>query len=354
MSVWTVGLLCVLISGWPLPASSGPSEPQVVLKMATVAPKGHAMTRRMDDFNEEVKRATNNQVAFKIYWGGVQGDDSNVFRKIRLGQLHGGFFSGYSLGQIVPEVRVTEIPYLFAGDAEVAYVRDKLEADMFEYFDQKGFVVLGSFVDIGFMYLFFKQPVMTVDDMRKARCWVPGEDTLAQAFYKSMDINPVPLSVNDVMTSVSTNLIDSAGMTPFGAIAFRWYTRFKYMSDVPMLNVVGANIVTKKIWNRISPEHRRIILDIADRYCDRQKEDLRAANHESVKLLKEAGMTILQPDSEAHSQQVRFLMEAGHAARENQVGVLYSRELLNRTLSLVREYRETHGENGGGIDGRIF
>jgi TRAP-type C4-dicarboxylate transport system substrate-binding protein len=354
LSVGAFFLLCALVTTWPGPVAAGPAEPQVVLKMATVAPRGHAMTRRMDDFNDEVKRATDNHVAFKIYWGGVQGDDSNVFRKIRLGQLHGGFFSGYSLGQIVPEVRVTEIPYLFTSDAEVAYVRDKLEADMFEYFDRKGFVVLGSFVDIGFMYLFFKQPVTTIEEMRKARCWVPGEDSLAQAFYKSMDIQPVPLSVNDVMASVSTNLIDSAGMTPFGAIAFRWYTRFKYMSDVPMLNVVGANIVSKKIWSRISPEHQRIILEIADRYCDRQKEDLREANNESIALLEDAGMTILQTDTGTQSEQIRFLKEAGHAARENQVGVLYSRELLNRTLSLIRDYRDTQAGNSEALDVRAF
>jgi len=319
---------------------AGEDAAEVVLKMATVAPKGHAMTRRMDEFNEEVKKATGNKVAFKIYWGGVQGDDNNVFRKIRLGQLHGGFFSGYSLGNIVPEIRVTEMPYIFSNDDEVQYVRDKLESTMFEYFDKKGFVVLGSFVDIGFMYLFFKEPVTSLDDMRKTRCWVPGEDSMAQAFYKSMDIQPVPLSVNDVMTSVSTNLIDSAGMTPFGAMAFRWFTRFKYMSDYPMLNVVGANIVTKKIWNKISPEHQKIILEIAEKYCNKQKEDLRAANNESMALLEEAGMTILHVDPRKNPEKVGFLIKAGVAAREDQVGVLYSRELMDKTLSYIKEYRE--------------
>lgn len=336
----TIFIIFFLIVAWTGNVSADENPAQIVIKMATVAPKGHAMTRRMDDFNEEVKKATHNAVAFKIYWGGVQGDDNNVFRKIRLGQLHGGFFSGYSLGQIVPEIRVTELPYIFKNDDEVKYVRDKLESKMFEFFDEKGFVVLGSFIDIGFMYQFFKEPVTTLEDMRKARCWVPGDDSLGQAFFRSMNIQPVPLSINDVMTSVSTNLIDSAGMTPFGAIAFRWYTRFKYMSDYPMMNIVGANIVSKKIWNKISPENREIILKIANTYCDKQKKDLKAANDESMGLLREAGMTILHVDPQKNPEKVRFLVEAGDAARENQVGVLYSRELMNKTLSLIDEYRE--------------
>ena len=338
-------LMIVLLMLGFLPAgafSAQVENAKIVLKMATVAPKGHAMTRRMEDINTEVKQVTGNEVAFKIYWGGVQGDDNNIFRKIRLGQLHGGFFSGYSLGHIVPEVRVTEMPYIFANDEEVKYVRDKMEATMFEYFDKKGYVILGSFIDIGFTYLFSKQPATSLATMKKFRCWVPGEDVLAQSFFRAMDIQPVPLSVNDVMTSVSTNLIDSAAMTPFGALAFRWYTRFKYMSDYPLVNVVGANIVSKKAWEKITPANRVKILKIATKYCDKQKEDLRAANHESMKLLQKEGVNLVHVDSRKEPEKIKFLLDAGMKARESMVGVLYSRELMNKTLALVEEYRKKH------------
>lgn len=343
--IMTVALLVlVLVTANPAVAEKRP-EAKIILKMATVAPKGNAMTRRMEDINHDVMAATNNEVMFKIYWGGVQGDDNNIFRKIRMGQLQGGFFSGYSLGHIVPEVRVTEMPYLFNNDAEVKYVRDKLEPVMFEYFDKKGYVILGSFIDIGFTYLFSKQPATSLDTMKKFRCWVPGEDSLAQSFFKAMDIQPVPLSVNDVMTSVSTNLIDSAAMTPFGALAFRWYTKFKYMSDYPLVNVVGANIVSKKAWEKITPKSREKILFIADRYCDRQKEDLTEANHESMKILQKQGVKLVHVDPKKEPEKIKFLLDAGHAAREAQVGVLYSRDLMNKTLALVEEYRK---KNPGG------
>ncbi len=332
-------ILCFLTVATSSYAGRGP-RPETVIKMATVAPKGHALTKRMDAFNDEVKKATNNKVGFKIYWGGVQGDDNNVLRKIRLGQLHGGFFSGYSLGRIVPEVRVTELPYIFSNDDEVKYVRDNLEEVMTGYFDKKGYVVLGGFIDIGFLYLFSKQPIKSLEGLRASKCWVPGEDDLGQSFYKSMNIQPVPLSINDVMTSVSTNLIDSAGMTPLGAIAFRWYTKFQYMSDYPVLNIVGANIVTKRIWNKISPENRKTVLKIASKFSEQQKADLRIANAESYDLLKQAGMTIVHMDPEKRPEEIQFMFDAGIAAREAQVDNLYPRDLMDRTLSLINEYRK--------------
>jgi TRAP-type C4-dicarboxylate transport system substrate-binding protein len=341
--VWMV--LAAVIGFMSVTSSYAEEDAKIVLKMATVAPKGHASTKRMEDLNVDVRKATNNEVMFKIYWGGVQGDDNNIFRKIRLGQLHGGFFSGYSLGHIVPEVRVTEMPYLFANDAEVKYVRDKLESTMFEYFDKRGYVVLGSFIDIGFTYIFSKEPANSLQDMKKFRCWVPGEDTLAQSFFKAMEIQPVPLSVNDVMTSVSTNLIDAAPMTPFGAIAFRWYTKLRFMSDYPLVNLIGANIVSKKAWEKISPQNREKILNIANRYCDKQKVDLTEANHESMKLLKGQGVKVSHVDPKKDSDKIKFLLDAGYKARESQVGVLYSRELMEKTLALVNEYRK---KNPGG------
>ncbi len=316
------------------------NKAKVTIKMATVAPKGHALTKRMDVFNDEVIKATNNEVAFKIYWGGVQGDDSNVLRKIRLGQLHGGFFSGYSLGHIVPEVRVTEMPYIFNNAMEVKYVRDKLAKTMAGYFNEKGYIVLGGFIDIGFMYLFSKKPITSLEHLKSSKCWVPGEDSLGQAFYKSMDIQPVPLSINDVMTSVSTNLIDSAGMTPLGAVAFRWYTKFQYISDYPLINIVGANIVSKKIWKKISPESQQIVLNIAKKFSDKQKQDLRIANSESYELLQQAGVKVVHIDPIKRPEEIQFMIDAGLAARENQVGILYPRELMDKTLGLINEYRQ--------------
>lgn len=339
--IWIICIICLFSFGQPNNSlARNGKKAKITIKMATVAPKGHALTKRMDVFNEEIIKATNNEVAFKIYWGGVQGDDNNVLRKIRLGQLHGGFFSGYSLGHIVPEVRVTEMPFIFNDDMEVKYVRDKLEKTMSGYFDKKGYVVLGGFIDIGFMYLFSKKPITSLQHLKESKCWVPGEDSLGQAFYKSMNIQPVPLSINDVMTSISTNLIDSAGMTPLGAVAFRWYTKFQYISDYPLINIVGANIVSKRIWKKISPESQQIIMDIAKKYSDIQKRDLRLANAESYDLLQQAGVKVVNIDPVKRPEEIQFMLDAGVKARENQVDVLYSRELMDKTLALIDEYRQ--------------
>jgi len=84
----------------------------VLLKIATLAPEGSTWMNLMHEMDERVREATGNEVGFKFYAGGVQGDERLVLRKMRTGQLHGGGFTGNGLGVIAPSLRVLEIPFL--------------------------------------------------------------------------------------------------------------------------------------------------------------------------------------------------------------------------------------------------
>ena len=312
---------------------------KVTIKMATIAPRGSSFVKVYEEFEQEVREATNNEVGFKIYWGGVQGEEKDVIRKIKLKQLHGGGFMGTGLGYIVPEVRVTEIPYMFWNYDELRYVRSKLEDTMNRYFDEAGFVVLG-WIEVGFIYSFSKVPITSLEIARKQKWWSLDGDPIGKAMFKALGISPIPLSISDVATSLSTNLIDTASSTPYGALAFQWHTRFKYMSEYPTTHILGASVITKEIWNTISPESRDKILVIAKGYHDRFNRVTREENARSIELLKQSGISVVHVDID--NEQMRFVIDASKRARESLVGTLYSQELLDQTLSYLDEYRKNH------------
>ena len=315
---------------------------KVIIKMATIAPRGSSFVKVYEEFQEEVRKATNNEVGFKIYWGGVQGEEKDVIRKIKLKQLHGGGFMGTGLGYIVPEVRVTEIPYMFWNYDEVSYVRSKLEDTMNRYFDEAGFVVLG-WIEVGFIYSFSKVPITSLEIARKQKWWSLDGDPIGKAIFKALDISPIPLSISDVATSLSTNLIDTASSTPYGALAFQWHTRFKYMSEYPTTHILGASVITKEIWNKISPESRDKILVIAKGYHDKFNRASREENAKSIELLKKSGISVVRVD--IADDQIQYVLDASEKASESLVGVLYPQELLDQTLSYLEEYRKAHPDS---------
>ena len=200
-------IIVLMVFGILYYTSRAKERTKIIVKIATLAPKGSMSTNIMENFRAKGREITNNEVDLKVYWGGVQGDENNVLRKIRLKQLHGGLFTSLGLGQIVPEVRVTEIPYLFRNSDEVRYVRERLADTMNTLFEDKGYIVLGWF-DNGFLYTFSNVPINSVEIMKRQKYWLPEGDASTVALFDALDISPIPLSIIDVLTSISTNLIN--------------------------------------------------------------------------------------------------------------------------------------------------
>ncbi len=312
---------------------------KITIKMATLQPRGSAAMKILAEFAAEVREKTNNEVAFKFYWGGVQGDESDVLRKIRTRQLQGGGFSGNGLRKIVPAVKILEAPFLFRNSEEFLYVQARLEDTLNKYFEEKGYVVLG-WSDLGFVYVFSDAPITSIETLRRQKIWVWADDPVEYAIFKQgLGVELIPLSLTDVMTSLSTNLVNTVCITPFGVVAFRWYTNLKYMAEVPLFRGVGAIILTKEIWDKISPESQAKIKKITKPSVEKTNMSNREANQEAIELLKKEGISIIPTDD------LEYIVKSARKARESLVGKLYSRELLERALALVHEYRRDHPDS---------
>ena len=101
-------LFLVLLLGSPALAGA-----KYTFKVATIAPEGSIWTKRFHDFVREVGEKSNGEIGFKIYAGGIMGDDRAMYRKMQIGQLHGGGFTMTGIGPVVPDFRVMGIPFLF-------------------------------------------------------------------------------------------------------------------------------------------------------------------------------------------------------------------------------------------------
>jgi TRAP-type transport system periplasmic protein len=329
-------LVALLMFSWTT-ASAGE---KIVLKMATIAPKGSNFMNTYEEIVRQIKAKTNGEVEMRIYWGGVQGDEKDVFRKIKLGQLHGGGFMGPGLGEIVPDVRVTEVPYFFQNYNEVGYVRGALRDYMNKRFEEKGFVVLG-WMDLGFVYTFSKVPLTSIEVARKQKWWTLADEPIGRETFKALGISPISLSITDVATSLSTNMIDAANTTPYGAVAFQWYSRFKYIGEYPTTNINGATILSKKMWDKISPENQKIIMQVSHDLHDKLVQTTRKEDADCMKILLGAGIKVVKAGP-SFERDRKDLIEAGKTCRENLVGKMYPRELLDRVVALRDEYRRAH------------
>jgi TRAP-type C4-dicarboxylate transport system substrate-binding protein len=276
-------LLLILL----LPAAQ--AQETYILKFATLAPQGSTWMNIIADWAKKVEKESNGRLKFKLYPGGVSGDEPDVLRKIRFGQLHGGAMTGHGIGYIYSPARVLEIPFLFRDYAEVDHVRAQLMPDIHEGFRKNGFELLG-WMEVGFVQLFSQAPIYSLDDMRKRRIWLWQGDPLGQAFFTASGISPVSLPITEVYTSLSTGLIDTAIAPPLGAIALQWFTKTSYMTDIPVMDGIGGLLVTRKFFDILPADLQQLLRRTGEEASTRLIAETRRDNQKSLTVLKQNGI----------------------------------------------------------------
>jgi TRAP-type C4-dicarboxylate transport system substrate-binding protein len=310
------------------------AEP-LTIKFATVAPEGSTWMNTMKELDKVIRQKTQGQIAFRVYAGGVAGDELDALRKIRIGQLQSAAFSGVGFGQILPAVRVLDLPFLFMNYKEIDLVHKELEGFFAEQFRQKDFELL-SWAEVGNVHLFSQEPIRKVGDLAKLRVWTWSGDPIAKETFSAMGTNPVPLAITDVTTALNTGMIDTVYAPPLGAIALQWNLSVKYMTSLPLAHSTGAILVSKNFSQKIPAEHFKIIKDEFHRSMERLTLELRKQTEESVALLEKGGIKILPAPQEADLKEFYKVHDRiAHAL----TGKVYPKEVLDRVYDILKKNR---------------
>ena len=312
------------------------SAQSVTIKFATLAPDGSTWMNVMKDFSTALKEKSGGTINFKIYPGGIQGDEKDVIRKIRINQLHSAGFTGVGLGTILPEVRVLDTPFLFKSKEEVDYIGQKFFERFANGFEDKGYVLLG-WAEVGWVYIYSNKPVKVKEDIKGVKMWMWEGDPIARATFQAFDVNPIPLSITDVLTSLQTGLIGGIYSSPLACVALQWHTKVDYVLDVPLANSSGAVLISKRMFNKLSAEQQQILKEEGKKYFTELTLLSRDDNEKSKKTMFDYGMnrteikdTALYAEFEAR----------GKKARNALVGELYDQQLLTDVENALKAYRE--------------
>jgi TRAP-type C4-dicarboxylate transport system substrate-binding protein len=309
---------------------AGPPEINpVALKIATIAPEGSTWHRIMEELNADLKETTQGRVSFKIYPGGVAGDEKAVISKIRIGQLDGGAFTGFGMGEILPEERVMDLPFLFADGQEFNRVRAGLTPYFEKEFSEKGFVLVG-WMDLGEVYLYGVKPIDNLKQLKLTKIWVWEGDTLAQVCWQELGVSPVSLSVVDVMMGLQTGMVDTVYNTALGAISFQWYVRTKYRVSTPMTYVSATLLIRKNVFEKLSDQDQQTLIQVSRARFEELNQLIRKQNAESIAVMNERGVqNVVWPEED-----INELKKGADNVYQKLIGKQYSKELFDEVIRL--------------------
>lgn len=298
------------------------------IKLAILAPEGSTWYQVMTAWDKELSEKTSGRVKLKIYAGGVLGDERDIIRKMRIGQVHAAGFTGLGLGIVNQAVRVLELPMLVSNYAEADAVTKKIQPKLEAGFAEKGFELLG-WAETGFVNLFSNKPIAKLSDMSGMKMWAWEGDPLVETMYHAFKIVPIPLPLTDVLTSLQTNLIDAVYAPPLGAIALQWFTHTKYMSDLKLADSTGGILITKAALGTLSSADQDVLKITAKKYAKILVDRTRADNEKAYTTLANSGVkTVHVPPEE-----VEKIKATSREVWTQLAGKLYSRELLDEAVA---------------------
>lgn len=274
------------------------------IKIATISPDGTFWMSQMRAGAEEILHKTQGRVKFKFYPGGVMGNDENVLRKIRIGQLHGGAIAiGYLSGS-TPDVTIYGLPFLFSSLDSAEQIRKSTDSILSRQIEKQGFVNFG-FAQGGFTYLMSKEPVHSFDDLRRQKSWVPENSAIGLSVYHQIGITPISLPLSDVLTGLQTGLINTVITSPIGALALQWHTHVNYAVDLPLNYLTAMLIIDKKVFRKLSETDQAIVREVMTKVYKTIDAQNKSDNEKAKQALINQGVKFIRLNDSEQSEWLR-------------------------------------------------
>ena len=275
------------------------SAKNVVIKLATVAPKDSTWHEFLQDLDDKWREASGGTVRLRIF-AGTLGDEDDIMRRIRIGQLDAATVTSAGLSTVHAAAKAFHIPLAFASYEELDYVQSRIAKTLEATLKEKGIIVL-SWGDAGWVHFFTKSPVQHPDDLRKQKLfvWAAGDATEVEELWKKMGFKPVPLSSVDMLPALQTGMITAYQAPPLAALANQWFAFTDSMTDLKWAPLTGATVISTRAWSRIPADLRPILLKLTQETGAKLRNDVRELEQNAIAAMIKRGLQVVPVPPEA-------------------------------------------------------
>lgn len=287
-------------------ATAVPHAQNVGIKLATIVPDGSIWDKALKQMGADWAKATGDRVTTTVYSGGTQGDDPSVIRKIRLNALQAASLSAVGLTSIDPAFNVFSVPFFFENYDELNAVIEKLTPVLRQRAESKGFVLV-HWGHVGWLQVFSKRSVQTLAELKSIRLFTSAGDDRMTQWYKANGFQPRALATTDILTGLSTGMIDGMPSTPLLSMAYQWYKQTPFMLDIGLAPLIGATVVSKRTWDAISAADRAKMLEISAGVEKQLRTDVPKGDALAVAMMGAQGLKVTKATGPEWKQEAEVL-----------------------------------------------
>lgn len=260
--------------------------------------KGTSQVQGAQKFADLVSAKSGGKITVKVFEGGTLGNDVAVLSSMQGGTIDFSLMSVGTLASHNKQFSVFDFPYMFNTEAEADAVLDgpvgnKLLAKL----PEKGFIGL-AYAELGFRHIHnSKRPIKTLADLQGLKIRVIPVPIYLD-FMNQEGANAVPMSYTELYPALEQKAVDGA-TNPFQNIEYsKMYEVTKYLSLTRHMYSAMFFIGSKKTWDKLTPDERKVIQQAADEAKVFQRTAARETNARALESLKKTMVVNEIPEAE--------------------------------------------------------
>lgn len=234
-----------------------------VIKFGHLVQPGHPIALGTEKFAELVASKSGGKMKVREYGASVLGSEAQ-----QVGALQGGVQEMFapattSVASLVKEMSLIDTPFSFSSAKQVdALLQGPFGQAMLKKLEEKGLVGL-DYWETGFRNVTnSRKPVTSPDDVKGLKIRVMGNPLFLESF-SALGTNPVPMAFGELYGALESRALD-AQENPYSIVlTSKFYEVQKYMSVTNHVYTANPVLVSKKFWDRLTPDEQRILRDAA-------------------------------------------------------------------------------------------
>ena len=238
------------------------AQTKMTLKASDVHPAGYPTVAAVESMGKKLEAATNGRLSVQMYASMQLGGEKEAIEQAQVGALQLARVSVGTLGPVIDDLNVFNLPFLFRN---VAHMRKVIDGDIGTEFldkvsnnDKAGLVGL-CWMDAGARSVYtIKKPVHSIADLKGLKIRVIGNPMFVD-MMNALGGNGVAMGYDQVFSALQTGVIDGAENNPPSYVFDNHYTVAKHYTLTQHLIVPEMLVFSKKAWDGLSKDDQALI-----------------------------------------------------------------------------------------------
>jgi TRAP-type transport system periplasmic protein len=246
----------------------------------------------VDAFAREIKELTGGRFKVEHLGGGKGGGELELLNKVKSGELEMANSSTGPLGNIVPESKLFDLPFLFGDYSHARRTLDgPIGQGILELFPKYGLIGL-AWSENGFRHVTNnKRPIVYPADLAALKLRTM-ENSVHMEAMRSLKVEPTPLAFPKLFDALKQGELDGQENPLPVILASKFSETQKYLSLTQHFYSPCVLVISPKVWETLSAQDKAAFKAAAKAAVRAQRDRVNADEFAALTALRAAGMQV--------------------------------------------------------------